>query len=439
MESNFDFMEKTLDEWVSKYPILREMMNFEEVFWKNSRKKEFSKIVDDLALKFEDVLDAEKRLLRFSKYIEKAYPETGGNKGIIESDIVCIGNMKKELDKKYGREVKGKLYAKLDCNLPISGSIKARGGIYEVLKFAEKLAFEKNLLSIDDDYSILDTYEFSKFFSKYTIIVGSTGNLGLSIGIISAKLGFKVEIHMSSDAKQWKKDLLKSKGAIVVEYEKDYSYAVKEARKKASLGKMNYFIDDENSKDLFLGYSVSALRLKEQLEDRNIVVDNENQLAVYLPCGVGGGPGGVAFGLKLIYGDNVKCYFAEPVNAACMTLGLLTGLNDKVSTQDFNIDKKTEADGLAVSRASGFVGDLLKETIDGSYTIKDEELSKLLKMMYVSENIKIEPSSAAGFKGMYMDDNDLNKVSHHIAWITGGSMVPQEEFDVMLLKNKGSI
>ncbi|EJQ72726.1 Probable D-serine dehydratase [Bacillus mycoides] len=429
---------KEIEALKEQYPLVNNLIATEEVFWINPNMEKYETAIKNSPLNEEHVKDAEERLKRFAPYIAKVFPETKETGGIIESPLVKISSMKQSLEKSYGKPILGELLLKCDSGLPISGSIKARGGIYEVLKHAEQLALQHGMLTGKDDYSILDSDRFRDFFAKYSIAVGSTGNLGLSIGIMSAKLGFNVTVHMSADAKEWKKDLLRSKGVNVIEYEADYSKAVEEGRLQADADPSCYFVDDENSHDLFLGYAVAASRLQKQLEELEIVVDEEHPLFVYLPCGVGGGPGGVAFGLKLLYKDNVHCFFAEPTHSPCMLLGLMTGLHDKIAVQDIGIDNVTDADGLAVGRPSGFVGKTMEPFLSGNYTVSDEELYRLLKELADTENIYLEPSALAGMIGPlnvckaeneYLQKQQLTekvKKGTHIVWGTGGSMVPED-------------
>ncbi|MCG7314533.1 D-serine ammonia-lyase [Priestia flexa] len=410
------------------FPVIKELIQLTETCWMNPNKQSFQLHKQKMPLTEQDVKDAESRLDRFAPYLQNVFPETKETKGIIESPLIAIPTMKSRLESRFSQQIEGELLLKCDHDLPISGSIKARGGIYEILKYAEDLAIKHNMLSFEDDYRKFDSEKFRLFFQQYTIAVGSTGNLGLSIGIISAKLGFQVTVHMSADAKQWKKDLLRSKGVTVIEYTDDYSKAVEEGRKQSSLDPMCYFVDDENSKHLFLGYAVSAIRLKKQLAAMKVKVDKNHPLFVYLPCGVGGGPGGVAFGLKLMYGDDVRCFFAEPTHAPCMLLGLATNLHDKISVQDIGLDNITEADGLAVGRPSGFVGQVIGPVLEGSYTISDDEMHRLLAELADSEGIELEPSALAGMMGPVMTNRQLSRqtLEHatHIVWATGGSMVP---------------
>ncbi|SCL85728.1 D-serine ammonia-lyase [Sporanaerobacter sp. PP17-6a] len=407
---------------------VKNIKTLKKVLWINSHKKNFSEISDALEIKEEEIKDAEERLKRFAPYLIKAFPETKSTNGIIESPLIEIPKMKSRAKEDIKEKIYGKLYIKCDNQLPIAGSIKARGGIYEVLKRAEDLALKNGLIKKDDDYSKFYSDEFKNFFSDYTIQVGSTGNLGLSIGIMSAQLGFKVKVHMSADAKQWKKELLRSKGVNVVEYSSDYSKAVEEGRKLSNEDPKSMFIDDENSKDLFLGYAVGAFRLREQLKKMNIPVDRDHPLFVYLPCGVGGGPGGIAYGLKLIYKDNAHLFFAEPTHSPAMLLGLITGLHNQISVKDFGLDNKTEADGLAVGRPSGLVGKIMDPILDGEFTVEDNQLYRFLAALAEEEKIYLEPSALAGFPGPALISKEYGeeylKNSTHICWATGGSLVP---------------
>lgn len=431
---------------VVDFPLVKKMIALEEISWFNPNITTLKEGLPYVGLDQSDIQDASDRLTRFAPYLVKAFPDTAATNGIIESAVVDISAMKLQLEKLYNVEITGKLLLKKDSHLPIAGSIKARGGIYEVLTHAEKLAIKAGLLDVSDDYSKLFSDEFRAFFGQYSIAVGSTGNLGMSIGIMSAKLGFAVSVHMSADARQWKKEKLRSHGVNVVEYSEDYGVAVEQGRKEAEKDPMCFFIDDENSKTLFLGYSVAGERLKKQFQEMGIIVDEHNPLFVYLPCGVGGGPGGVAFGLKMAFGDNVHCVFAEPTHSPCMVLGIHTGLHDAIAVQDIGIDNITAADGLAVGRASGFVGRAMERLLDGFYTMSDQRMYDLLGLLNKAEGIQLEPSALAGMLGpIFVAENEeyLNRMAisetklknaTHLVWATGGGMVPAKEMETYLSK-----
>lgn len=434
---------KDLNKWIQQYPLLDKIIKLQPLTWLNPHQKKMSEITS-LPVNKHDMLEAEKLWERFAPFLAKVFPETKGSNGIIESPLREINGMKNELNKRSAPEIEGRFFLKCDNELPIAGSIKARGGIYEVLHYAEQLALEAGLVKEGDNYEALEGDPAKNLFHQHKIGVGSTGNLGLSIGIISAKLGFDVSVYMSADAKAWKKDLLRSEGVTVVEFTGDFSEAINEGRRATIADPKGYFVDDENSKHLFLGYSVAAIRLKKQLEEQKIKTDAEHPLFIYSPCGVGGSPGGIAFGLKQIFGEDVHCFFVEPTHSPCVLIGLLTGKMEKISVHDLGIDNQTEADGLAVGRPSAFATEISDLLISGIYTIEDDELFRLLYLLAETEQIFLEPSATVGLMGpQKISHSDYIKQKNlipsqitHIAWATGGALVPKEEMEEFYEKGR---
>lgn len=395
-----------------------------------------------------DVMSARARFLRFAPLLARLFPEVAATEGRIESDLLEVPGLQGRLG--IPREL-GMLLVKADHALPLAGSIKARGGFHEVLEYAESVAHRHGLLT-GGDLAQLASPEARAVFGAYEISVGSTGNLGLAIGVMASALGFRAVVHMSSDAKQWKKERLRSRSVKVVEHTGDYALAVAAGRREAAENPRVHFVDDEQSLSLLLGYAAAARHLAWQLEELGRAVDAEHPLFVYLPCGVGGAPGGIALGLHQIFGPHVHCFFAEPVQAPCFLLQMLVesreliGLGANPSIYDIGLHNRTEADGLAVPRASELAARAVKGFISGVYTVEDRTLFGHLHDAFTSEGIHIEPSAAAGFSGPrqllytsagreYLQRQALlphMSRSTHIAWTTGGLFVPEEEHERFL-------
>ena len=408
--------------------------------------------VSSLHLDETQVQQAVDRFQRFAPLLKTLFPELQATAGRIESDLLAVPQMQQALGLP---EAMGQMWVKADHSLPVAGSVKARGGVHEVLEYAEQVAQKHDLLK-HGDYTQLASEQARAVFAQYQVAVGSTGNLGLSIGVMASALGFKAAVHMSADAKEWKKQRLRARGVEVVEHKGDYAQAVAAGRALAEQDPHCHFVDDEHSLSLLLGYAASAPYLVAQLAEHKRVVDETHPLFVYIPCGVGGAPGGVALGLQQAFGANVHCFFAEPVQSPCFMVEMLAGtaalpgMAQHPSVYELGLNNQTEADGLAVPAASELAADVVRGFLGGVFTVEDETLFRHLALLQQTEDLQIEPSAAAGFSGPcallesaagqdYLQRQNL--LPHmgnatHIVWTTGGLFVPDEEYAKFLARGQ---
>lgn len=126
-------MNEKMKKYAQDIPAVADAACGSETFWINDRKCP-ENMQGERRVSKAQIEDAARRLERFAPYIAKAFPETAKDKGIIESELREIPAMKHFLKEQLQSDMKGRLFLKMDSHLPISGSVKARGGIYEVLK-----------------------------------------------------------------------------------------------------------------------------------------------------------------------------------------------------------------------------------------------------------------------------------------------------------------
>lgn len=379
----------------------------------------------------EEIVEAELRLGRFRPVLAALFPD-GGWDGRVCSPLIDFPN----------QAGFPPFLVKADHALPMTGSVKARGGVYELLCRIEAIGLMEGVIRPGEDLTALISQAVRALFSRYRIVVASTGNLGFSIGLTARAFGVGAEIHMSHDAKSWKKDRLRLIGAKVVEHPCDYTETVACAR-AAARETGSYFIDDESSRLLFVGYATAAAELAEQLARRQIEIGAATPLVVYLPCGVGGAPGGITAGLKTIYGNNVICVFVEPVASACVFAALAAGNGSPISVYDIGLNNETIADGLAVPVASGLVMDSIGASIDAVVAVTDAAMLDWVRRSWAEAGLRLEPSAASGFAAMsvFLEATRAADVAPpagavHVVWTTGGSLLPEDQFRALLHDEK---
>jgi D-serine dehydratase len=375
-----------------------------------------------------EIREAERRLGRFRPVLAQLFPATSWD-GRIRSPLLDYPRQADDFPA---------LLVKADHALPMTGSVKARGGVYELLCRVEALAVMEGIVEDGEPLAPLLRTTARSLFSQHRIVVASTGNLGFSIGLVARAFGLEAEVHMSHDAKTWKKERLRRTGAHVIEHPCDYTETVARARASAN-ATGSYFIDDESSRLLFVGYTTAAAELAEQLTERGVKIGANTPLVVYLPCGVGGAPGGITAGLKTIYGDDVRCVFVEPVASACVLAALAAGNGSPVSVYDVGLDNDTIADGLAVPVASELVMRSVGASIDAAAAVTDASMLDWVRRAWKESGLRLEPSAASGFAAvpLFLEaarnaGAALPSGAIHVVWTTGGSQLPDDQFEALL-------
>lgn len=148
-----------------EHPDIKDFLDLKPTLWLNPGALANDQIWQHERFTIEDIEAADADLHRYAPLLEKVFPETIETHGIIESPLVLADKMGQVLAEK--ENFSGHLLVKLDSELSVAGSIKARGGVYEVLKFAEKLALENGIIADkDDDYTKLARPAARQLFSQ---------------------------------------------------------------------------------------------------------------------------------------------------------------------------------------------------------------------------------------------------------------------------------
>mgnify|MGYP002778293712 FL=1 len=397
--------------------------------WWNPHRVPAADVLDALPVTRADVQSARDLRARAAPLLAALFPELAGAGGRIDSPLVPLPGGLVEALGGTGAE---RWFIKADHALPVTGSIKARGGIHEVLgqavRAARAMGFE------GEDLDALAGPEWQARFADHAVLVGSTGNLGYSVGLAARALGFQAEVHLSADAKAWKKDRLRAAGVQVVEHAADYTHAVGAARDKAATLPRAHFVDDETSRELFVGYATAADDLARQLDAAGVVVDGAHPLQVIVPCGVGGAPGGLTLGLKQRWGDAVHCVVVEPVQSPAMLLQLVSGLDRRTSVYEAGLTNDTVADGLACAAASMLAAEVLRPLLTAAVTVSDARMLHWVRRAWATARLRLEPSAAAVFEAALALGRDARgrDATTHVLWTTGGAQLPAEAFEALL-------
>ena len=131
--------------------LVRRLQAREPLLWLKPGATPAAHALQDIAaqhsITLSDIEAADQLLRRWAPALTELFPELAASDGLIESPLIDLPDAQRVT----GAMSTGRTLLKADHALPVAGSIKARGGIYEVLVYAETLAKQYGLFSRNAD------------------------------------------------------------------------------------------------------------------------------------------------------------------------------------------------------------------------------------------------------------------------------------------------
>ena len=260
---------------------------------------------------------------------------------IRETDMILAPNIRKGAN----------IYLKTE-NLQITGSFKIRGSYFKISQLSEE--------------------EKAK-----GVIACSAGNHAQGVALAATKNGIKSLICLPDGAPISKVEATKRFGAQICLVKGVYDDAYNKAIELRD--EMGYcFIHPFNDVDVIAGQGTIGLEILDQLPDADAVV---------VPVGGGGLIAGIAYTIKQI-NPNCKVYGVQASGAPSMEQSIVDGEITTLSKV------QTIADGIAVKTPGDVTYELVKEYVDGIFTVTDDEIALAILTLLEQQKLIAEGAGA---------------------------------------------
>jgi len=255
-------------------------------------------------------------------------------------------------------------FVKHENHLPI-GAFKVRGGV--------------NLFA-----------NLSESQRRKGVITATRGNHGLSMAWAGCAFGSRSVIYVPKGNNPEKNTLMESYGAEVVVHGKDFDEARAEAEARARNESLRY-VHPANDPLLIAGIGTLTLEIAEDLPD----VD-----AIIVPVGGGSCLSGTVVGLRTLRPD-VQIIAVQAERACALTKSIEAGKLMSVETAD------TFADGLATRYAFELPFEIVKDQIDRTVLVTEDEMRQAVRLVLETTHNVAEGAAAAAFAAAWKIHRDL--------------------------------